>query len=280
MSCCRYGEMFRKIREQKGFSLSHFETLNISKSSIAKFERGETLMAFERVYSMLQMMNVSLSEYELSVNHYCQSYQEFFLVELERAEVLGDNIKLEKLYQESLYSGCTWLIVLAKSKLGVLNKQEKREAINFILSVKLWGYFELALTHSVLDLLTTVELKSLFNVWKNMNKNYFRILKYRRRVFQCAYKAVIILSSRGEKDIVEEILAITDDNHGEELDFFVKVIRQLSIGFTIYSFDSKIKGELIMNKNLILLEELGNKDLRNYYEKKLKIYKRVRSCVI
>ena len=54
----RYGEIFKKLREQKNFSLSHFSEIGISKASLSRFELGQTMISFERLDSALQEMNV------------------------------------------------------------------------------------------------------------------------------------------------------------------------------------------------------------------------------
>lgn len=38
----RYGEIFKKLREQKNFSLSHFSEIGISKASLSRFEFCQT----------------------------------------------------------------------------------------------------------------------------------------------------------------------------------------------------------------------------------------------
>ncbi|MDT2859014.1 helix-turn-helix transcriptional regulator [Lactococcus lactis] len=49
----RYGEIFKKLREQKNFSLSHFSEIGISKASLSRFELGQTMISFERLDSAL-----------------------------------------------------------------------------------------------------------------------------------------------------------------------------------------------------------------------------------
>lgn len=74
----RYGKVFKLIRNQKNLPLSYFEKIGIGKSHVGKFERGEIMMAFDRIDNMLQLMNVSLGEFELIVNHNVPDFQNSF----------------------------------------------------------------------------------------------------------------------------------------------------------------------------------------------------------
>ncbi|MDH8063404.1 helix-turn-helix transcriptional regulator, partial [Lactococcus lactis subsp. lactis] len=78
----RYGEIFKKLREQKNFSLSHFSEIGISKASLSRFELGQTMISFERLDSALQEMNVTLAEYEHFINNFSMDYKEEFIEDI------------------------------------------------------------------------------------------------------------------------------------------------------------------------------------------------------
>ena len=69
----KYGQVFRKLRKQRGLPLIYFEPLGISKAALAKFECGETMMSFERLTLALQTLDVSLEEFEHHLNHFSLS---------------------------------------------------------------------------------------------------------------------------------------------------------------------------------------------------------------
>lgn len=70
--------------------LSYFQRVGIDKIGLSRFERGLSMMGFEKVDVMLQEMNVSLAEYELVINHFVPDFQEEFLFEVEEADFAQD----------------------------------------------------------------------------------------------------------------------------------------------------------------------------------------------
>lgn len=70
----KYGETFLKLRKQKGFNLIYFEQLGISKSSLGKFERGESMLGFDKLTTALQVLSVTLGEYENLLNDFELGY--------------------------------------------------------------------------------------------------------------------------------------------------------------------------------------------------------------
>ena len=64
----KYGEVFKKLRKQAAISLLEFEKLGISSSTVSDFERGKSMMSFEKVDICLQLIGVSLEEYENFLN--------------------------------------------------------------------------------------------------------------------------------------------------------------------------------------------------------------------
>ena len=93
----KYGDCFKKLRNQKNLGLSYFSKLGIDRSNISRFEHGKCMMSFERIDLMLEEMQVPLSEYELIVNNYMPNFQEFFILELEKAEFIQNRDKIKEL---------------------------------------------------------------------------------------------------------------------------------------------------------------------------------------
>lgn len=276
MTYVRYGAVFRTIRQQKGLSLSYFEKLGFDKSSIARFERGETMIGLERVDVMLQAMNVSLAEYELILNYFVPNFQEEFLFELEQAEQHLDRTKMEQLYEEVKETEYHFLALAAKAKLNGLTASEIQQIMSYLDKVKQWGEFELALTFAVLEYIDTSDLIRLLSIFDLRNRSHYSIPKYQRKIYQIAYRAVFVLGSRGEKDIAYDILRRTQPlssglNH-DMIDFYLANFRKLVEGFIKYQFNNKEEGQKEIARALELFEELGNKELRNYFEHRLCLF--------
>ena len=68
------GETYRKIREEKGISISSLAGAEISKSQISRFELGETEISVFKLLYLLERIGVTLEEFLLICNHYRYHY--------------------------------------------------------------------------------------------------------------------------------------------------------------------------------------------------------------
>lgn len=263
-----YGEIFKQIRTQKKISLSQFQKLGIDKGTISRFERGESMMGLERIDVMLLEMNVSLAEYELILNHFVSDYHEEFFQELEQADIQKNSKKLTLLYEEARSYGYKWLSYAVKARQEKLNFSEKLEVTNFLEEVTVWGYFELSVAYFVLDNLETDMLLQIMGQFANNDKNYLGIFKYRRRIFQIAYRAVVIFVSREEPEQAKLIIDKTSTRRLEIIDFYIENLRQMAVGIYEYRFGELSKGERQIAQVLETFERLGYKELRTFYEER------------
>ncbi len=260
-----YGEKFRLIREQKGLPLSFFAKCNVDKADLSRFERGQSMMSFEKVDVMLQSMNVSLAEYELVINNFVPDFQEEFLFEIDEADFSQDEKKLRSLYQEAKESGYGYLSLAAKARFEQLSQTETMVVVQFLKKVKVWGYFELSVAFFVLDNLDTETIRDLMVDFEQKNKNYYGIFRYRRRILQIAYRAIVLLCSRGEQDLAKDILALTEKRNRAGIDLYLDNVRQMALGFYDYYFGDKKSGLSLIQKGLNVFEFLGQERLKNFY---------------
>jgi len=268
----RYGEVFKKLRIQKGFSLSYFSILGIHKSSIARFEQGKSMLSVDKLDKLLQHMNVSFAEYELLLNRFVPEYQEDFLCSLEKAEFCSDNKKLHALYQEVAESENVLLKLAVKSKINVLNEREQEKILLYLKKVKYWGYFELCLAYAILEYLNTPNLKDLLENFCEKNKHYYDVRKYKIKMYQITYRAIIILSSRNEQKLASEILSHRHGSDENCFEFYLSSYEKLAKGFYIYCFESKSEGGYILEEVYSIFENLGNKNMRTFCENRIKYF--------
>lgn len=267
-----YGEKFKEIRNQKQLSLSYFEGVGIDKSDLSKFERGKRMIGFERVDAMLQYMDVSLSEYELIINNFVPDFQEFFLNEVDKADFLEDKIKLQKLYDEAEVSGYRLLAFASKARIKKLNEKEISYVLEKLNKVVAWGYFELSVLYFVLDNLSTVEIRSLFRDIDDKTQNYQEIPKYNRRILQIAYRAIIVLGSRGEQEFTTEIIKRTENRSKSGIDIYIENLRRLTLGVNHYYFENQEEGLKQINKSLEIFTFLEHDELAQYYRNRIKMF--------
>lgn len=267
----RYGEAFQMLRKQKQLPLSYFEQAGVNKGDLSRFENGKVMMGFERLELMLQTMNVSLSEYEFLINHHVLDYQEEFLSQLETADFAQDQDKLAKLFNEAQDSGEIYLALAVKACLQPLQHKECASVGLYLHKVEQWGYFELSLAYFTLNSLPTSDLLLFCQEFETKCGNYITIPKYYRRIYQIAYRAVILLSLRQEETLARRILSLTDYPQREHTDFYIATLKILAQGVINLAFDDDTLGQAQITEALKLIERLGNQHLLLYYQKEIQL---------
>ncbi|WMB29173.1 helix-turn-helix domain-containing protein [Streptococcus didelphis] len=105
------GSTFRKLRQEKGISISSLSGENISKSQISRFERGETDISFQKLFYLLESISISMEEFlSLSHNNQCPNFNNF-IQQLEEVFFSNNITYLNQLlnteyhyYQETSYT--------------------------------------------------------------------------------------------------------------------------------------------------------------------------------
>ncbi|WP_350356813.1 helix-turn-helix domain-containing protein (plasmid) [Lactococcus lactis] len=270
MSDLIYGKIFKILRCQKKYSLAYFEDSGISKSNLSKFERGRIMLSFEKCDNILQKMNISLAEYELIMHQFAPIYQESYLFELEQAEFDLNKERLEDLYVEIKESDNKWLVYTAKVRHEGLMDFEIQEIVLFLKGIEQWGYFELSLLFAVLDLFSTKEIVSILKDFEYKNRNYYSVLKYRRRIFQIVFRAAMILGCRGKETEARDILKLTlSPLKCDGIDFYIATIQKMTFGCLKYYFENSYEGRIEINRSLEIIQDLGGDTLLKYYKDRL-----------
>lgn len=262
-----YGRVFKKIREQKGLPMSFFQKVGVRKSSISKFENGTSKMSFERIYQMLELMDVSLEEYELIINQFNPNFQDYFFIELEKAVICQDSKRLEKLYNEVNGTSNILLSLIVKSKITLLGNDEIDKILNRLFTAKYWGYLELVLLESVTEGLNLKYCHKIFDILKDKVYKYKDNFKYTRKLNQIIHLFALTLIARGEKDFAQKILdKIQIDN---QIDFYIFNYHNLVVGVKNYCFNNKEIAKQEIKEGLMMMKKLGGENLYSYHRNKV-----------
>jgi Rgg/GadR/MutR family transcriptional activator len=253
-----FGKTFRKLRIEKGLTLAEFESLGISKSALAKFEREETSMGFNRVVSALEKMNIGLGEFELRTRY---KYQ--LLLEIENAMFNQDVLVLQKIYNKINLVEEPLLKLSVISLLGKLDEDMRDALSEGLRRVTDWGYFELSLLLFVIGELETATISLII---EDATKKYLYTKECRERLLQIIYHAVALFSSRGSKHLAEELLTQSsklEAQVGENL--HLRMLRLLVEGYYEECYGNKALGIKLEKQILDYLNILGANQLSNYY---------------
>ena len=265
----KYGKVFRKLREQRGLSLSYFTGIGISKSTLATFERGESIMAFDKVLLSLYEMDVSLFEFEQLLNNYTIGYQQEKIIEIEEADLFHDVSKLKEIEKDLKEKEYFLLAIAAKSRYIKLNDDEIGEIVNYLFETSNWGDFELSLTYFTVEQFRVKDLDNLLGLYWEKHQILMDNPQYRNRFIQISYRAVDLLCIFGEKEKAQYVLNSTR-KYVREHTLFLNNIRYLTEGVYVYSFIDKSLGLKQMKDSLDIFRKLGAISIAEYYETQYK----------
>lgn len=265
----RYGKVFRILRQQKNLPLSYFEKIGIGKSHVGKFERGEVMMSLERVDNMLQLMNISLGEFEIIVNYYVPDFQNSFLLEIMGAEFHQDKKKLTKLYTEAKDTENIWLIIISKARVEGLVTKEVSQVKEYLSNIKVWGYFEIILAFSTVDFFEEEEIVQLIEELKIKNRTNYGDFKYRRSLYHLIFRSIVLLAAKENEKEARKALGLMKYFGAGSVDFYISVLNLLIEGLLEYLYKSKKEGKEAIADALFMIEKLGNAEFRMYHEKRI-----------
>lgn len=156
----RYGKVFKRLREQRGFSLQDFSDIPVTSHQIKLFEASIIMLGFDMIYAMLQEMDVSLQDYSFLLNKGAEEPFGALLQEIDCAYYKGDKAVLQKFYLET--KECRRFLLLSLSVKVLLEEiscEEIRELEGFFMTVDLWTNYELFVFQHTAYLLSSSNLK-------------------------------------------------------------------------------------------------------------------------
>ncbi|MFK4938482.1 Rgg/GadR/MutR family transcriptional regulator [Lactococcus formosensis] len=260
------GYVFRQIREQKHISLSDFSSIGISKATLSRFERAETMMNFEKVVQALQLMGIGLEEYEYLLNDYAPNESEYLLKEIETAFLKQDKKELNNLHKIALEAVYPYISLAAKSSYTELSPENIDTITDYLYDIKVWGQIELYVFYFTMNKLNIRDILYILDLFLLEKKHkIFNSVKY-LEIFVCACcRAIALLASKGYQEYSAHIL-----NRVEALDLvqsmFLRNLLNLSKGFWTYRFKDEKAENQMMLQALEIFHLIGNQEIAGYYQ--------------
>lgn len=267
----KYGEIFRKVREQRNYSLADFQTIGISKASLSKFERGKTTMSFERVNEALQLMNIGLEEYENFLNDYLPNLSEEILVAIYNANMLGKENIVREFYEFTSHDDLYFVGLAAKSCYETLNEEEIENLTELFYSINIWSYSELCILYFTFSQLN--EKDAFYIVKKLLNEKHavFNSRKYSELVVQIFCKSIFVFSYKGyyknAKYIVDKV-----ESHSFVNMMFLNNLYNFCHGYFIFCFKDRERGYEELKIALDIFNYIGTKEMSVFYQREYERY--------
>ena len=261
----KYGDTFRKLREQLDLSLSSFSSVGISKTTLSNFERGGAMMSFDKVVVALQFMGISLAEFESFLNNYSPNESDSLLEDIEGAVIAQDTNDLKILYQRAKNEGYQYIALAAKASWSSLNEREIEKVLDLLYNTNIWGYKELCVCYLTMNNFSTRDILSILDTFLIDGHRLFNSKQYQGYLVQVCCRAITILSSRGYKEYAEHILNRMDKYELANT-MFHRNLRNVTKGYWLYCFVDTEKGDQMMLQALKIFSELANPETATYYQ--------------
>lgn len=265
----KYGKTFKTLRRQKCLSLTDFESVNISASTISKFERGDTMISFDKLLQSLDVLGTSLEEFELLLNGNNLSGPIFLVQEIDQAIMEKNSNKLLLLTEKCLRDGFSYIALCAKSSIQQLDDTEIEKMTNYFFSLEAWLSSDLWMLSIVLP---SLEIHDSLHILDDLLQSEDGLLissSYHYYFVRALCQSSHHLTSLGYKDYSMHIL-----NHIKELKLInfsvpsfilLQFFYKLSFAFWVARFEDFTMGKEEIEKCLTIFSELGLDSLSNYF---------------
>lgn len=269
----KLGITLRKVRKGKQISLCSVADEHLSKSQIARFERGESEISCIRLINILDKLHITLDEFLILHNEDYTNAELFAnLVQYIRKQYSSHNIKniAALLSDSSHYTLNSFEKTMIKSILHTMDSsiipsnKELLQLTDYLFKVEKWGYYEITLLGNCVR---TINYNSYFLLTKEMLNNYIysSLNKTNKRIVtQLAINCLILSVDKEEFSnctcLITEIKALLDN----ELNFYEQTVFLYATGYFEFKrhLDSGIEK---MKQAIQVLDILGEDKLKLHY---------------
>ena len=270
------GEIFRKIREERGFTLEQVAKGVCRHQTVANFEEKASNLGYRSFYGILKNVGVSLEEFWYEMNRY---KLDTFDSLIQKANILYDAndiialkglLKNEEARKQNLEYRHDLTCLMIKSMIGrmdstvVLNDAEKNKIVDYLGMTEHWGFYELTLFSTTIESFSNATLKKLSKYFISRSEFYSEIPKNKNMI------ALTLLNLMGRLTYYDEYTFASDLSKRiqgllEEKDIFHRTIFLYNTGVLEVSMDN-MAGLKKMQDAIYVFELVESKQLAKTYQ--------------
>ena len=277
----KYGQVLRRLREEKGYSLRQVSKGVLSTSFLSKFERGESNISLSHFIDIIERMNISLDEFVFSANEYKPSELDSLMSEIASAYQRSNTSKLKMITNKEYekweeYGLDAYLCnsIMAEAMMLNLQKKEidkkKREYLaNYLFNVELWGNYELVIYANSLTIFPpetvialSKEVVKKTSLYKLVHKNFVQTLAILLNT------TIVCLETNLLNDALYFILTLENMHMAEKLFYERTLLVFLKGIYEIKKGNIEI-GEELSRKAVTTMYTIGSEDLAISHEEYL-----------
>ncbi|MEY8515231.1 Rgg/GadR/MutR family transcriptional regulator [Lactococcus taiwanensis] len=272
--CVKYGEVFKKLRKQKGFKLTSFIQVGISPAALCKFENGKSMIKFDKFNLALSALSITLSEYEKCLKDFHLEVHEMLIKKTITIIISGEYDDLKECYVEFMRLNERACAIAVKSMYEKLSGDDLDWIGDYFDSLTYWRYIDLYTLYLMVDCLKVRQLAYLLEGFFISDGFYkiFNSQEHRGRFAHIVCKSVICLSYKGHEQMTKHFLDYINPQKFNHT-MYTKNLYDFAKGYWCAEFESRIKGDQMMKKALLRFKELSAPGVSEYYEKICEKYK-------
>lgn len=256
------------MRRQRHIPLS---SCPVPSSTLSKFERGDTMISFDRLLDVLDVLGISLEELDLLLNGTNVSSHLFIMQEIDKIIVTQNFYMLPDLMNELKDNNFTYLAIGAQSIINPLNDLEQEKLLDYFYSLNFWflsdlWMFGLTLKNfSVHEILYLVEeiVKQSALILCSSNYKFFlvralcEVSKHLTYLNQKEYSEYVL-----QKIETKKLISATLHSS-----MFLQNLYNLTYGYWIEKFQNHDIGKTTMDDALNIFSKLEPEEISNYYRR-------------
>lgn len=265
--------VLRKIRENKGLSLSQLSHNIMSDSQLSKFERNETNITYDKFLLLLDRLEITMEEY-LYLSKDDSLYSTEALIEkIKTAYINKDLCKLTEYKEIEQYKAKKLNAIMIKALEKnidsniVLDLSELTDACDYLFTVSTWGKYEIILFGNIVICLPVEVMLSYVRKLVRQKIKIYEIKTNNKLYIGTLINISFLLINYGMFHEISSLLDIIDgeleDNEYLLLErnyfLFIK-------GVYLYKTNDKKTGLNNMKKAITVFRYLNCKNLLNDYE--------------
>lgn len=283
----KYGETFRKIREQKGYTMRQVADGILSVSFLSKFERGESDISLGHIFSLLEKLSMTFEEFFYLHDGVGPEQLEYFFDKADESYSNRDLKQLKQLRKIALEKWETHGLEAFRCNTLMLDVYESiirgelitssDDALNalyaYLFDVEVWGYYELRLYSSTMLLMPPEMVMTLSKNAFEKSIHFGNLKKNDKVIIRILANTLIYLTGgptpyeepyRVFLGYLERLDIPQTDLYSRNMLTQIKGIYEIKMG-------NREKGIAMVEKVISIFDELGSRELAITSENYLKI---------
>lgn len=182
------GPVFRHLRKSKGMTLKETADGLISSQFLSEFERGHSNISVVNFFSLLDKINVQITEFKIHSDELTEQTQQHFLSQYGKAYRSRNVVKLNelidsqnKLYRNSKLPRFEHNVIILKQLINYFtnlpfNQTDANSIYHYLLNCEEWHYYELCLFGNSIFFMSIAQVEKLTRTASQKAHKYEKLL--------------------------------------------------------------------------------------------------------